>query len=370
MHSVPQRIPSLDGLRALSIALVIIGHAYQGATNTSPTTPVWLIVGNAALGVEIFFVLSGFLITSLLLQEHRQFGTISLSGFYLRRAFRILPPLWTFLIVVLFLGMAGLIRVKSGGMLSALTFTTNYSPWAGSASLDHTWSLSVEEQFYLLWPIALGVLLKRRGRGAAAKLAFALVILAPIFRVLSHFSGSEFLASRVYWMLHTRMDALMFGCLLALVSKTEQFERFYDSVRPWIAPTALFVLFVSPLLMARFGGVYTYCVGYSIEGACIALSIWWLIVNSNSKVGKVFNLSLVAHVGVISYSLYLWQELMLKSELAITRVTPVALLFLFAAAEMSFLLIERPFLRLRRRSELHLANRAIPEPVSDYLYVE
>jgi len=104
-----KRLPSLDGLRALSIALVVVGHAYQGATLLSPSTPFWLISGNGALGVEIFFVISGFLITTLLLEEYEQQGTISLHNFYIRRVFRIVPALWAYLAVILLLSVLGVL---------------------------------------------------------------------------------------------------------------------------------------------------------------------------------------------------------------------------------------------------------------------
>jgi len=344
------RLPSLDGLRASSIALVIVGHAYQGATNHSPSTPLWLIFGNAGLGVEVFFVVSGFLITTLLLEERERSGAISLRNFYIRRAFRIIPALWVYLAVVLLLAATGALGgVTRGSFLSTLAFTSNYSPWADSEALAHTWSLSVEEQFYLLWPAALAIVLARRGRGAAAKLALTLVVLAPVLRVLTHLSGNAFFAARIYYMLHTRMDALMFGCLLALVSGTEPFERLYGVARRWVAPAALFTLVVSPLATAHFGGVYLYTVGYSLEGASIALAILWLVRNPRSPAGRLLNAWPVAHVGVVSYSLYLWQELLLKSDFAVARHTLPALLCTFAAAELSYLLVEKPFLRLRHR---------------------
>src|SRR5437868_12058776 len=95
-----KRIPSLDGLRAISILLVIVGHIYDGAYGGYSRNPLWIVFGNAGLGVTVFFVISGFLITTLLLREHERDGGISLRNFYVRRAFRILPAFYTYLFFV------------------------------------------------------------------------------------------------------------------------------------------------------------------------------------------------------------------------------------------------------------------------------
>ena len=346
---MPRRIPSLDGLRAISIGLVIVGHAYQSATNPSPSTPFWLIVGNAGLGVEIFFVISGFLITKLLVEEQNLTGDISLRNFYVRRFFRIVPAFWAYLAVVLLLAADGLVGgVTRGAFLSSLAFVTNYSPWFDSAALAHTWSLSVEEQFYVLWPAVLLLVLARSGRVGATWIAIVLIVLAPLFRVLTHLTEIPYLAHRLYYMLHTRVDSLMFGCLLALVCDTKGFERFYQIARLWVLPGALFTVIISPLMTARFGGAYIYTAGLLVEGASIALVLIWLVRNPNSLAGCFVNARPIVHMGRISYSLYLWQELMLKTDVPVAGNTLLALLCLIGAAEPSYYLIERPFLRLRR----------------------
>jgi peptidoglycan/LPS O-acetylase OafA/YrhL len=118
-----QRTPSLDGLRALSIALVLVAHS-------GPASPrhrlFWNVVGNGDLGVSIFFLISGFLITSLLLQEHEKTGSISLKHFYLRRAFRILPPFYVFLFVLLLLRGLAALDLNLEGWTAALLFLRDY----------------------------------------------------------------------------------------------------------------------------------------------------------------------------------------------------------------------------------------------------
>jgi peptidoglycan/LPS O-acetylase OafA/YrhL len=143
-----RRIPSLDGLRALSIALVLAGHSIP---NAQWDWFLWKVFGNGDLGVSIFFVISGFLITSLLLKEHAEAGEISPSSFYLRRAFRILPPFYAFLVVLLALKRFGVLELSLRGWTEAVTFLRDYLS-ADDWWTIHIWSLSVEEQFYLLWP--------------------------------------------------------------------------------------------------------------------------------------------------------------------------------------------------------------------------
>ena len=355
-----KRIPSLDGLRAVSILLVISGHAYQGIYKQSPNSAASLIFGNAGFGVEIFFVISGFLITSLLLTESRIDGTIHIREFYLRRIFRILPAMLVFILSVHILGKSGLILESStGALLSALTFTTNYSPFANSNALAHFWSLSVEEQFYLAWPGALFVALRSGNRKSAIIIAIAIIATAPIIRVLTHLFGSEFLANRIYYMFHTRIDALMFGCALALLLDNKRFEIFFKFIKP-IIPWAFFLIFfISPLLTKRYGGYYIYTVGYTVEGLAIALFLLWAVRQPQSVIGRTLNSKLMVHLGKISYSLYLWQELALKTDSIIDQFPLLALLLSFALAEISYHFVERPGLDLRqllKRRSLARAN--------------
>jgi peptidoglycan/LPS O-acetylase OafA/YrhL len=144
------RIPSLDGLRAVSIILVIASHAIQG----THSFVFRLFFLHSDLGVRVFFIISGFLITSLLLRERAETGRISLPLFYIRRTLRILPPFVLFVGVVAIFNAFGIIQVPPGNWIYALTYTMNFdthAPWV----LGHLWSLSVEEQFYLLWPLVM-----------------------------------------------------------------------------------------------------------------------------------------------------------------------------------------------------------------------
>src|SRR3979411_1628811 len=145
------RIPSLDGLRALSIFLVLALHSLQRLEVNGPISYLWVGIFNGATGVFIFFVISGYLITSLLLREQEKRGSISLRGFYFRRAMRILPPLYVYVGVLLLLGLAGKLPIFKLDIISAL-FCSHRSATSFRGPLQPCWPLSIEEQFYFIWP--------------------------------------------------------------------------------------------------------------------------------------------------------------------------------------------------------------------------
>ena len=160
-----KHIPALDGIRCVAISLVVLAHA-AGTRNFTGLEVALEPLGN--LGVRIFFVLSGFLISTLLFSELDARGSISLKGFYTRRFFRIFPAYYSFLFVIALLSAGGFVALHDNDLLHAFSYTSDYYR-ERSWLVGHTWSLSVEEQFYLLWPLVI-VLAGREGalRGAAA----------------------------------------------------------------------------------------------------------------------------------------------------------------------------------------------------------
>ncbi len=357
-----KRIPSLDGLRAISILLVIVGHLFVGKNITFRDSPLLIIVGNGLLGVTIFFVISGFLITSLLLREHETRGQISLQNFYIRRILRIFPPFYAYVAVLGLLTAAGWVFLSHWDFLSAVTFTVDYSPKHNAWPIQHAWSLSVEEQFYLLWPALLVLCIHRWGRLAAAKVACALIVVSPLLRELTHLYGGSHFANRIPYMLHTRIDSLMFGCLAALLSGTELLEGIYKCGARivWLLPAFVFV--ASPVLEDRFGGTYTYIVGHSLEGACIAVTMLWLVRNSHSVVGKILNSRPMIHLGVISYSVYLWQQVFLPGGNTAIGRFPANVICVGIVSELSYYVVEKRFLKWRKY--FAAAPRVAPGPAA------
>jgi peptidoglycan/LPS O-acetylase OafA/YrhL len=183
-------------------------------------------------------------------------------------------------------------------------------------------------------------------------------VLAPVLRVAEYFAMPS---TRDYIpiMLHTRMDSLMTGCLIALLYRDDRFREFLKRAFRWGLPemAALFMFVVSPLLADRFRGAYLAPVGWPLENFCAGIVMLWLVERAKSPVGRLFNSRFLTHIGVISYSLYLWQQLFLtKQSVVLGGMTQApALLFIgkmacvFIVAECSYFLIERPMLSLRRR---------------------
>jgi peptidoglycan/LPS O-acetylase OafA/YrhL len=348
------RIPSLDGLRALSIFLVVALHTIQRFSSTHHVALVWYAIFDGGTGVYIFFVISGYLITGLLLHEHQKRGSISMRGFYLRRAMRILPPLYAYVAVLLLLGWAGRLVLDRIDILSALFFFHDYAP-ATMWSLEHFWSLSIEEQFYFLWPLILFYCLRKpgiAGRLTASRIALAVILISPVVRVLSFRLNIPYLHNGYGF--HMRADALMYGCVFALLQGTPMFERVYAvATKIWWIPPA--VIFVSDCIGARYTNYWQLPFGYTICGAAIAFFLLWCVRNPDSVVGNILNARPVVHIGVLSYSIYLWQTLFIHSyngpvfgqSLKLLTIFPFSWLGILIVAELSFYLVERPSLHLR-----------------------
>jgi peptidoglycan/LPS O-acetylase OafA/YrhL len=330
------RIPSLDGIRALSILMVIAWHL--NSSDTAPwLAPLWRIdAGN--LGVRVFFVISGYLITSLLLVEHARTGTISLRRFYLRRAFRIMPAFYAFLIVMAAASAIGLLDTSTSSVIRAATYTANYASGESGWNVGHSWSLAVEEQFYLLWPGLIVLLGLRRSFIGA----LAMLLIAPFVRTLA-LSGHW--GDNPRYAFEAVADALATGCLLAYwrpaLWEWRPYRRLLEmrSMMAW--PVVIFALAAMTVRWPYFGAL----LGVSLVNLAIAVWIDWCLRFPETWVGRILNLRIVAFIGVLSYSLYLWQQPFLRKGHALPFPVSVALIGVLALA--SYYFVERPMLRMR-----------------------
>ncbi len=347
-------------MRAISILLVIAAHARQNLSRWV-RVPMRTYPFFAHTGVSVFFVLSGFLITSLLIKELDASGTISLKRFYLRRAFRIFPAFYVYLGIVFVLALAGVFHTPLGAFFFAAIYTSNYylGPGAGFVGLQHIWSLSVEEQFYLLWPATLLLLRKRR----AIYLAGFLILVSPLSRLATYFVLAPPHRAMVDRMLHSSIDTIMFGCLLALLWQNDRFnQRLRILTSHWsLAGAALFLFLVDPLLDLRLGGSYGLLIGMTLEGVSICLITLYVIKRPGTPLGRILNTPVLRHLGIISYSLYLWQNIFTEEG---ARYFPLNLAAILVCAELSWWAVERPFLRLRDRLQKmtggsHAANASL-----------
>ena len=235
-----RRIPLLDGWRAVAIALVLVHHVVQGFYSSQDTYAAD-ITRYGAFGVDIFFGLSGLLITRLLLEEWKSAGGFHLQQFYVRRAFRILPPVFVFLAVYTTAGLSK----STTEVVSSLLFFRNYVPSRLTGfGTGHLWSLAVEEHFYLIWPGLLALLGPRRSRHTAAWLALGF----GVWRMIeSQLATPLFPEVPAHFRTDLRLDALLWGCLVAfLLDGAKEREHFARQTRLpyWLGAVALAILCV------------------------------------------------------------------------------------------------------------------------------
>ncbi len=338
----PERIPSLDGIRAISILLVVLAHS-MNPTLHPKLYDLFGHMGN--YGVRIFFLISGFLITELLLKESSRFGTISLKNFYMRRIIRICPAFYVYVGVVFALASFGMIRLLPGDLLHTLTYTMNYH-LVRAWYLNHTWSLSVEEQFYLLWPAIL--LLWKPSR--ALRIALAVIAITPFTRMLMYFVlGSD--ASALSRHFEAICDAVATGCLLAGVYNRLGQVKIYKTMQAWrlyiLIPVFLILLSAATFKMGA--GIY-YVAGQTIANIGGILLLDYVVRFPKSAFGTLLNTRPFAAIGRWSYSIYLWQELLLDyDKTGLNLPFPLNLLCLAGASLASYYGIEVQFMKLRKR---------------------
>jgi peptidoglycan/LPS O-acetylase OafA/YrhL len=355
----PRLLPSLDGWRALSIALVLGSHcgAVAGFPASLQATWRWLFDGD--LGVRMFFIISGFLITWLMLREHDRSGAVSLRRFYARRALRILPVYAAFLAVLAALQAFTPFRQSGAEWIGNLTFTTNFVGTTAWTS-GHLWSLAVEEQFYLLWPsLVVGLGLATNLRRALRILAVALVV-AAIARTIWFFQLAPAPLAPLFtgYSFFNYFDAIAIGCAAAML-----YARKEEAVMRWTMrnPRALvaiaLLLIAVPYVWTRLLVMAPIAVpfGNTLQGIGMAALLLQSLVAPTLGFYPMLNTAVAKKVGVLSYSLYIWQQLFsTRPEVFGLGDTwwlsfPWWLLPTFAAAFASYYWLERPLLLLRAK---------------------
>lgn len=337
----------LDGLRAVAVAIVIVGHSFSAA--------------GSDLGVTLFFVLSGFLITWLLLKERNATGRTDIKRFYLARTLRIFPAYYVFLIVSIAIDlMRDDSRIIAAIIPGALYFLNYFNAFNGHPvnSISHAWSLAIEEQFYLLWPL-LFILLARRGSKALLISLASAVVAVATWRSIAYLHldlGSAY----VYNAFDTRSDALAVGCLLGVASAFGSAQRWAAVLvrRAWM-PLAVMAAILCLRLLTPL--VYRYSVGFTVDALLFAVLIVQILQLGTTRSWNWLNSRALVFLGAISYPMYLYHQLGLGAGRLFTQtqheivqlVAGIALTVL--AATGSYFFVEMPFLRLKRA----LGSRAV-----------
>jgi peptidoglycan/LPS O-acetylase OafA/YrhL len=342
-------IPSLDGIRAISFFLVFFAHAGLGAT---------LIPGG--FGVTVFFLLSGFLITTLLRMEFARHGRISLRHFYLRRVLRILPPLYITLAlsIVLVLVGTGYARIPLPGTLAQVFQVANYyeiyaRPAETMPGTGVLWSLAVEEHFYLLFPVLYVWMISRFSVRRQAIVLLALCVGALAWRCVLHFHlGAP--SIRTYYGTDTRFDSILLGSLFAIVANPVLRDPLHEQLvrgMKWLLPLSVLVL-IGTFLIRDAG--FRETIRYSLQGLALMPLFTAAIHYQKTWPVRLLNLSWVRFLGVLSYTLYLCHSVIMvavernwTSDPVISGVISLAGSVCFATLVHYW--IERPCAKVRKR---------------------
>lgn len=341
--------PALDGLRTIAVGIVLCAHG--GVT----------YFRSGGVGVDIFFVLSGFLITTILITEQGRTGSINFRNFYARRFLRLAPAL----VLACALAAIGTVWLEGRFPGSEIAFSLSYTAnWVQAfygyhlGSLNHTWSLAVEEQFYVIWPVIMLGLCKLAPR-SSVRVAVLLTGAAAIALYRAAMVGT-YTDERINFGLDTRMDALMLGAALACLVGGLPGGRLPDVAGKWlgrvVAPLMLVALLSVPNIVTWYSPWMGW-IGYVLVGGAAALVVLDLVAGGHSRLGRVLAARPFVFIGRISYGVYLYHlpvyyavEKLIPGESLAVRLT-VKLVLTFALAIPSFYLVEQRFLKLKSRFE-------------------
>lgn len=363
------RIKGYDGVRGLAAVSVVLTHlhVYKTLVDDAGVGPglVWSIDGSAA--VQAFFVLSGLIITHLILRERRATGGFGLRDFFIRRALRILPVYYVVVIATALLSLADDRVSNPVSTLFAATFLYNFIPNGFYVTtLGHTWSIAVEEQFYLLWPFLLLALGFDRRRILAALLAAtAGSVLAAQLLLNWEWLTARFFVDR--WIVVSGIN-LAFGCMAALLlERIDRDPATRAAVLRLSAPLGAAALAL--VLHAAVLGVTEYWSAL-VRGVGFALAYVWIFVRQESAVVEALEAAPLRYLGAVSYGIYMYQGFFLGTgpERAPGQLWPpsqeIGLIMLVVVVPLSHRFIEKPLLALKTRFAFRPTSARFAQPES------
>jgi peptidoglycan/LPS O-acetylase OafA/YrhL len=350
-HRVLGKIDALDGIRGMAVLIIILHHL--------PVAVPWLFfhrpTRGGGFGVDAFFVLSGFLITAILLRDQVNGGQVRFGAFYRRRAMRLLPALVFFLaIFLLYVWMTNLPGAHEPSSALSILFyysNTSFRRLPMSPGLGNFWSLALEEQFYVVWPLCLVLFLgARRRTSTVVILLVGAIIAVAVHRAVMWDNGVNW--QRLYTRLDTRADALLVGCLLAQLWVRDKLPKRGIQTAGWLS-LAFFLYYVR----VGAGGIL-YQGGYTVIAISVGV-IMLAVLESPWPGARLFRFWPLRALGRVSYGLYIWHLAIFNAVAryggawAPATQAIVALLLAGVATAISWRVVEQPFLRWKDRLSGH-----------------
>jgi len=355
--SVPY-IPQLDGLRGIAILLVIFSHIVL-------TTPLSKINFIGEYGVQIFFVLSGFLITSLLLKEKLKYGKVSLKNFYIRRVLRILPVAYLFLIVLVILNYIFRLDLSFLSFLTAALYIRNFHlNYIGNWFNGHFWTLSVEEQFYIIFPFLLVYSLQNYVRVSIIIILCIPLLIYLGFHNVSIFYTNYLIHKLLFLLINLLQDGTAFilmGSLFSILMFRGVLPRVNITSNRYLGILTLLLGLIIVSLSDHLGALYLGALMFAIM---IASIIYITINNTTDILSRLLNVKLLIKLGILSYSIYIWQQLFLYKQpwgnsFKFSNSLALNLPMLFITAYLSYNFFELKFLKLKNRFQYSSLNKVV-----------
>lgn len=351
-----KHIPALDGIRGIAVLAVLVYHGRYAVPALAPLTK------NLYLGVDVFFVLSGFLITSILLKERSQTGTISLKNFYVRRFLRLVPAYWAFLIFVYFLGSTFSSEAQSALLYNDWNFTAAFlylSNWQHvvaypniPGALIHLWSLAVEEQFYIAFSLLMWIFIKFKAtRRQMLCTLGGFILIAAATRAFRLANGMPL--STVITSTETRIDGLLIGVLAGMIFMWKILPAPFYRSRRFKALAALSLIVIGAIFALAVKSIFFYGTLMPVFSLAVAVLLLYLAAGARTYAHGLLEFAPLQFTGRISYGLYMWNIIgfIIASNLFASGIG----IFLFGAALsfgfalISYYKIEEPFLKLKSR---------------------
>lgn len=307
INTVPRSLqqnhfPALDGMRGVAILLLLFGHF-----NINYYTWHYGVIFNSTTGVHIFFVLSGFLITTLLLKEKLRNGRISLKYFYIRRALRILPLACLFLLVLVGLNYAFDLHIRAFDFLASIFFIKNM-PIRQEPYTAHFWSLAVEEQFYLTFPILLSFNIRWY-----TILSLAIVVFVPMVCIVNYFAPVLFSGNAALHFISRACNyAFWKGPVIILIGSVSSILVFKGVINPERIKAnrflSLALLLIAVIIHAKIFLYYTRYLSEYLSAILVGMVIV-ITISQKDVLSKILSNVVLTTIGMVSYSIYIWQEL-------------------------------------------------------------